>query len=560
MGLRSFTVISCLLFVSVSSIHPQQETAESLPAGITAEQNSSSWQGNFSSSQTEIFSEHLDYERKNLLPEEKTKIIIKSNVPNAEVFLNGNFEGNTNLTLNNLTPGRYRLRVEKSGYRPKYYRIDIAKGEERTFYIELEKYTGTVTFVTAQEDTAIYADHSQITGNSAILDEGTHTIQAKKFGWKTETASIYVPRNSFQVVTVNLTKADFSISGFRPSKNRFNPSLKGSAGKIKFTFDVSTFEHGIFSVTDSFGNTVTSKNLPYFTTWGQSVTWDGTTDGSKKIPDGQYTATVEAGGQKVSAVFHADSSIKLPQAGITAGGSGLGILPAAFTFPEKTLVWGVDAGAVAALKNKTFCFSPISTFFSYGLSKNAEISARAGIKVSSDDCFAFINSALKVIFSRKNDGFDLNWGFLLRAGADQTEPFFPCGADRGTGLGGGLVFGLDFAHFFAGISSEFTFAPSTFDTKNGKYDKVLRNGLSLQLKGQAGAFAIYGAVNTSWGTTGLAGDDRSSNSAEPVRAVDAGFELKIPATDTLHANLRANAQIFKNQTYFSSEAGISILF
>lgn len=558
MSLRNFSIISLLLFISIFSIHPQQETTEVLPAGITVEQDSS-FQGNLLTNQSDLLSESLDYERKNFLSEEKTKIIIKSNVPNAEVFLNGNFEGNTNLTINNLSPGRYRLRVEKSGYRPKTYRIDVERGEERSFYVELEKYTGIVTFVTAQEGTAIYGDYERLTETTVKMEEGTHTIQAKKFGWKTETASIYVPRNSCQVVTIRLSKADFFISDFQSSKNSFNPVLKGSPGKIKFTFSVSTFEQGIFSVTDSLGNTVITRELPYFTTWEQSVTWDGTTQDAKKIPDGQYTATVEAGGQKVSTEFYADSSIKIPQASITAGGSGVGILPAAFSFPEKTRVWGIDAGFLAALKNKNFCFSPVSTFFSYGLNKNTEISARAGINASGEDCSAFINSSLKFVFSRKNADFDLNWGFLLRAGADQTKPVFPCGADRGTGLGGGLVFGLDFSHFFAGLSSEFIFAPSTFDTKDHNYDKILKTGLTLQFKGQDWGVAIYGAVNASWGTTALEGDDRTSSSAEAARAVEAGFELKVPATDSLNIILKTNGQIFKNQAYFRTDAGFFIL-
>ena len=152
----------------------------------------------------------------------------------------------------------------------------------------------------------------------------------------------------------------------------------------------------------------------------------------------------------------------------------------------------------------------------------------------------------------------MDFGFLIRAGGAKNKPFEPYGADNGCGLGGGLVFGLDFNNFYAGISSEFTFATSTFNTKNDNYDKVLRNGICFQLKGQSVSFAIYSALNSSFGTTALENDSRSSNSIEFLRAVDVGFDFQI-ALNSLNLNLRSNAQIFENQTYLKTEAGISML-
>lgn len=70
-------------------------------------------------SETDIFSSIFDLpnelkaEKKVQIERGASKITVKSNVDNASVFLNGTFEGNTPLTLNNLPEGRYRLKVEK---------------------------------------------------------------------------------------------------------------------------------------------------------------------------------------------------------------------------------------------------------------------------------------------------------------------------------------------------------------------------------------------------------------------------------------------------------------
>lgn len=554
MSLQRFTAFLAIFIISAGALFSDENASSS---GIFVEDKSVQQEFEFDEAYS-TYPELLKSDRKSAIEKEKTKITVKSNVPNAEVFLNGNFEGHTNLTVNDLPAGRYNLRVKKIGYKPKFYRINVPQGEERVFYVELEKYEGTVNFIAVQPETLIYVDNTKISGNIVQLEEGSHTVFAKKFGYKSESSSIYVPRNSYQIITIRLQEAQFSVSNFRANKEHFNPALKGSAGQIKFNFEVTSFGNGTLTIKDSLGNSVISRNLPGFTTWTQNVIWDGIAQNGTKIQDGTYTAILESGEQKFSVDFSADSSIKIPSASITASGSGIGILPAAFNFPEKTFCVGVNAGIICAFENKNFYCAPLSTFFAYSFSKNVELSAKVGLNAGHEGSSPFINSALKFTASKKQTDFDMDFGFLIRAGGAKNKPFEPYGADNGCGLGGGLVFGLDFNNFYAGISSEFTFATSTFNTKNDNYDKVLRNGICFQLKGQSVSFAIFSALNSSFGTTALENDGRSSNSIEFLRAVDVGFDFQI-ALNSLNLNLRSNAQFFENQTYLKTEAGISML-
>ena len=558
MTLQRFTCVlaSVLLLASLSFA---EEDTESEKSGISVEQKSVAPKYGILDELHTGPDELLKSDRKGAIDREKTKITIKTNVANAEIFLNGNFEGYSTLTISSLPAGRYNLRVEKTGYKTKRYRINVVSGEERVFYVELEKYEGTVNFITYPEDSSVYVDNSSLSDKIVNLEEGKHKVQVKRFGYTTETAEIYIPRNTYQIVTAKLSPAEFSMSSLRSNKKAFNPSLANSLGNIKFSFEVTCREKGTFSITDSSGEQVAFYQLPEFTTWTQNVIWDGKTPEKNAVPDGVYTATVEAGGQKLSMNFTADSSIKIQAASYTASGSGIGILPAAFANPKTTFAAGLNGGAIVKNDASSFYCAPLSLFCAYSYFDCMELCIRAGLNAGHEGASPFINSALKFVFSSKMNVCDFNWGFLLRAGGSKNEPFEPYGADNGSGAGGGIVAGLDFSSFYAGVSSEFTFGTSTYNTKDSELDKVWRNGLEVQFKAPGFSLGLYGALNSSFGTTGLEGDDRTSSSREWTRAVDAGFDLSLPFKNYVFVNLRGNAQIFKDDIYYRAEAGISTL-
>ena len=157
-------------------------------------------------SETDIFSSIFDLpnelkaEKKVQIERGASKITVKSNVDNASVFLNGTFEGNTPLTLNNLPEGRYRLKVEKNGWKTANYIINIRSGEDRTFYVELKKYEGRVSFECEQENCLVFIDGSLIDSKTVMVEEGNHNVKIKKFGYEPEIFSIYVHRYSSQKI------------------------------------------------------------------------------------------------------------------------------------------------------------------------------------------------------------------------------------------------------------------------------------------------------------------------------------------------------------------------
>ena len=83
--------------------------------------------------------QNLEAEQISALENRQTEILIKSNVQKASVYLNNQFQGKTSLGILNLVEGIYILRVEKKGWQPQVFKIQVEAGTSREFYVELKK-------------------------------------------------------------------------------------------------------------------------------------------------------------------------------------------------------------------------------------------------------------------------------------------------------------------------------------------------------------------------------------------------------------------------------------
>ena len=69
----------------------------------------------------------------------KSAVEIAANMPDVNVFLNDTFQGRTNLTIYDLTPGYYVLRLEKSGYEPREVTIYVKPHYGQRYFFEITK-------------------------------------------------------------------------------------------------------------------------------------------------------------------------------------------------------------------------------------------------------------------------------------------------------------------------------------------------------------------------------------------------------------------------------------
>jgi hypothetical protein len=79
-----------------------------------------------------------------LQPEKSTDIAenhsvstFRCNKTQTALYLNGEYQGIPTLTIKDLIPGIYRIRIEKQGYEKKEYLIYVERSKALTWYIEL---------------------------------------------------------------------------------------------------------------------------------------------------------------------------------------------------------------------------------------------------------------------------------------------------------------------------------------------------------------------------------------------------------------------------------------
>lgn len=69
----------------------------------------------------------------------KTVVEIFASVPDVNVYINGTYQGKTNLELFDLTPGFYQLRLEKRGYAEIEEVIYVKNRYGQRFWFDLKK-------------------------------------------------------------------------------------------------------------------------------------------------------------------------------------------------------------------------------------------------------------------------------------------------------------------------------------------------------------------------------------------------------------------------------------
>lgn len=506
---------------------------------------------------------HMSTMPKDIWPEkrtdmlnENTEILIRSNVQNASVFLNGIYQGRTPLTINNLVPGIYDLVLEKEGYTSQYFFLNVYRGQQLTYYIQLEKSIGWISIYDAPPQSSYYVDGELQYTMPLEVATGFHTITVKNFGYNDVSTSINIEPYSHTSLSVSMTKAQFNVSDIKTTRTRFNPTYSNAFGKAEFSFSVTAPGDGIFTVTDAYGNTVHSQHLD-FTTWSQYVSWDGLDSDGNVLPDGEYTATVTADGITKHSTVYIDRRLAFVPCDFTPGGSGIGPIAGAFMLPEKTFFLAANVTPTFYTSDNPFAAVPIAVSFGFTPLSWLEISARANIHVAMPQIPTSITIATKLIktFSiNMNTNFSV--GALIRWGmfTGFRPAFTSSGIDTGTGLSGGVTAAFSTNNFYAGISSEYTFGAATGNLSIK--DSVWRNGISFQIRPTyRTAIQAWCALNSAFNIYD-AETQTASDKNNWANAIDTGISTSIFINNTTFMlNAGAHASIFFKDT---SRIGVSI--
>ncbi len=163
-------------------------------------------------------------------PGEKATLRIRANVSGARVYLDGVEKGTTPFALDDILPGRYRLRVVKEGYGPYEEQVSVSPGkvlEVRT-YLEPIVTTGSISLSGSPEGAKVYLDgyySGRLPCRIERVEPGRHIVVVKKDGYQDLSEKVRVSVGETVRLEANLKQESKQVAEPGPGGERFKNSI-----------------------------------------------------------------------------------------------------------------------------------------------------------------------------------------------------------------------------------------------------------------------------------------------------------------------------------------------
>jgi hypothetical protein len=121
-----------------------------------------------------------------VLEKKQGKIIVDANVPDADVYLDGQFLGRTPVTVNTLDLGPYTLLVKKEGFIDFSRRVEISDLEGTAVKAELVR-PGPLKVLSTPLEAEVWLDKEHKGATPIVLDSlspGTHVLEFRREGYR----------------------------------------------------------------------------------------------------------------------------------------------------------------------------------------------------------------------------------------------------------------------------------------------------------------------------------------------------------------------------------------
>lgn len=399
-----------------------------------------------------------------------TGVIIKTNVDEAEVYINGSHFGDTPLATVELTGSSYSVEIRKPGYDTIRCRIHPRKHYTYTYIFVMQKTCGYIKIKNFPADGSLYIDGTRNSSNLVEVSPGSHTIKVRQFGYEDYSQQVYVENHQTAQVEIKLKPAPFRISQFKVSKSVINPDYTSSLGKVNISFEVTNDGSAMVLVNDRYGNTVWSRQYNSFSTWEQSTTWSGRGSDGERLPDGLYTVKLISFDNEFSAKVKIDRSLVYPITAVTPSGSGIGTMPMAFGSRVNYTKLFVQAGVGfnTALDNP-LAVIPLNAGIVIDFARNFELAGALGTEISTDGLGASMTADVSF---KGQAGMSLGGGLSLNFAGFTSY-------NLGKGLGLGASLGLDAGKAYAGITGQYVFGATAKDKYGNKAEDFLKYGAAI---------------------------------------------------------------------------------
>ncbi len=331
---------------------------------------------------------------------------IVSDPGDAEVFLNGNLVGRTPLVIEKLEKGRYQVEIRKNGYETVITWIDFP-GDSMLFQTTLVMITGYLQLSADPAGSILSIDGGTVNQGVLELPIGSYTVLARAFGFGDQRVDFVILPRSMTSVDITLEPVEFSITRMSALDSTINPDDPGMLAILEISFSVTGPGTGEVSVFDASSNMVYRQELPPFTTWDYSFTWDCKGAEGQSLGDGEYRFVLS--GQEADAgpqdseelVFRLDRTVRKTLRNVWSGSSGLMYAPSAEVLPDGGVQLAM-LGAAGLLGTPLFR-APFQLTTRIGLGGSFELDVSGGFIFSESSPF-FLGAAGRFPLLRASAG------------------------------------------------------------------------------------------------------------------------------------------------------------
>lgn len=428
--------------------------------------------------------------------EEKSSSLHVTSYPSgAKVYFDGAYKGTTPLTIDDISSGYHNVKVEKEHYRDETERIYFSGNRKKDLHARLVQISGYLRVYSDPSGASLTVNgNSYHQGTLLELDEGAYTVRAKKFGYEESTQTVYVSRQLTTTQTIRMNTALFRLESISINRSKFNPNNTGSLASVKITTHVNAPENGIMTVRYAGGAEVFSTPVS-FTTWTENFYWTGTDNYGNIVQDGLYTIEIAAGGQRASCVVTVDSNLVYPDLSLTNGGTGIGSVVSAESFPEGSAFLELDGGLILNNSIREIYQVPLSLGFLWSPSDCFELGLAFRPYLNGEDSVINFSSSVKISFqSVLLNGSSFCWGFFFRLGFATGPLYLPYGIDAGNGSGLGAVLGFKFNDLYIGGEASLIINP-TSGLLTHSDDRIWKAGLILKKQFDSGSLGLFTTMN-----------------------------------------------------------------
>ncbi len=334
--------------------------------------------------------------------EETEGLKIITHPDNADIYLNNKYIGKSPIKITDLDRGTYSLTIEKEDYYTKKIWIEY-DGNLQTYETDLKQITGFLIIETQPDNAIIETSNSTLHNGLNELPVGKYTIIIKSFGYKDYKSKIEITPQGVLQLKVKLKKAEFNVTDLSGDKKIFNPRNPGLIGTVEFSFKVTSWGDGKFTIYNNGNRVVFSKKLEDFTTWSQYLRWNGKSNSGSILPDGLYRVELIAVSRDKKITVKRETSIKIDSSIIVAyrtmwtGGSGLlytetpGVLP-----PFDFQLSMITVGHIENIAGENYPRFPTLLALRLGINNDMELGISGAIILENTDSNPYnINLSLK---------------------------------------------------------------------------------------------------------------------------------------------------------------------